>query len=148
MAPGKGCDNLEIRVTPSGSERGYVAYALGILQSGRQTQSLQGSDSLPCQRTSNHGRDPPPQGSKTVVLWAVGTAMTKCVSVCEIVKRQRPGLHQWTQISSMTEAVVSCPASFAPFYTVSRPTLNFFHAMVCQGAHKRRRRCIPPNKHT
>jgi hypothetical protein len=113
MAPGKGCDKHEIRVTPAGSEKNYVTYALGILQSDRHTQDLQGAGSLSCQQTSNRSGAHHPQGSKTVVLWAVGNAMTKCVSVCEIVKRQQPGLYQWTQISSMTETMVSDGGSFA-----------------------------------
>lgn len=70
-----------LHVTASGRERNYVRYALRILRG--QGDAVAGI------------------GKGVVRLWASGAASTKCVSVCEIVKREMGGtLHQWTSISS------------------------------------------------
>jgi hypothetical protein len=76
---GKNC----VHVTTSGKEANYVRYALGILKGEGDGGGQLG------------------RGGSKVQLWAVGKAATKCVSVCEIVKRECGGrLHQWTGISS------------------------------------------------
>lgn len=70
-----------VHVTTSGKEANYVRYALGILK--------------------GEGEGVGQRGGSKVQLWAVGKAATKCVSVCEIVKREcGESLHQWTGISS------------------------------------------------
>jgi hypothetical protein len=104
MAPGKGCkDEHEIRVTSSGSEKVYIAYALELLKEESQDSRDDKSEAHACQKSKPKKST---EMAKTAVLWATGNAMTKCVSVCEIIKRQRPGIHQLTQISSIEQHAV------------------------------------------
>ena len=56
-----------VRVTASGSLRSYVAYALGALRE---------------------------RGAPRVTLRAAGRAVSKAVTVAEVIKRREQGLHQ------------------------------------------------------
>jgi len=66
----------EVRVTAQGRRRNYITYAIALLT-----------------RT-----DTPPEES--ITLKAMGQAITKTVSVAEIVKRRVEGLHQNTVLDS------------------------------------------------
>ncbi len=63
----------EIRITSSGKEKNYIGYALKILGD---------------------------KSCETIILSGMGSAITKTISIAEILKRKVPGLHQWTRIES------------------------------------------------
>ncbi|RLN16300.1 putative pentatricopeptide repeat-containing protein [Panicum miliaceum] len=65
----------EIRITAQGLIRNYVSYATSLLQERR---------------------------IKEIVLKAMGQAISKSVAVAEIIKKRIPGLHQDTNISSVS----------------------------------------------
>ncbi|GAA0153992.1 hypothetical protein Leryth_002696 [Lithospermum erythrorhizon] len=65
----------EIRITAQGIIRNYISYATSLLQ-----------DKM----------------AKEIVLKAMGQAISKTVSIAEIIKKRYPGLHQETAISSTT----------------------------------------------
>ncbi|KJE92837.1 hypothetical protein CAOG_03734 [Capsaspora owczarzaki ATCC 30864] len=60
-----------VRITPHGSMKGFISYALRQLEETEATE---------------------------IVLHAIGAAVNRGISVAEIVKRKYPGLHQNTQI--------------------------------------------------
>eukprot|EP00252_Welwitschia_mirabilis_P007420 TRINITY_DN1875_c0_g1_i1.p1 TRINITY_DN1875_c0_g1~~TRINITY_DN1875_c0_g1_i1.p1 ORF type:complete len:313 (+),score=50.77 TRINITY_DN1875_c0_g1_i1:404-1342(+) len=63
----------EIRITRQGMPRNYIAYATTLFRERNATE---------------------------IVLKAMGNAISKTVSIAEIIKRRIPGLHQNTEISS------------------------------------------------
>ena len=67
-------EGSEIRITASGKERNYIGYAAKILEE---------------------------KGLDTIVLTGMGSAITKTITVAEILKRRIPNLHQWTEIESL-----------------------------------------------
>jgi DNA-binding protein len=73
-------EGSEIRVTASGKERNYIGYASKLIEE---------------------------KGLDTVVLTGMGSAITKTITVAEILKRRIPDLHQWTEIESREAQVLS-----------------------------------------
>lgn len=63
----------EIRITTQGMPRNYITYAMTLLRE---------------------------KGASDIILKAMGRAISKTVTIAEIIKRRIPGLHQNTEISS------------------------------------------------
>ena len=63
-----------------------------------------------CKRLTVAGEVGSGAGQSTVVLTAMGSAINKCITVAEILKRRVAGLHQWNQIQSVM-LEVSAPRS-------------------------------------
>ncbi len=72
-------EGSEIRVTASGKERNYIGYASKLIEE---------------------------RELDTVVLTGMGSAITKTITVAEILKRRIPDLHQWTEIESREAQVL------------------------------------------
>jgi len=74
----------EIRITALGRRKNYISYALNLLdpqtEEGATGQAIQKHD--------------------TILLKAMGRAITKTVAIAEIIKRRIEGLHQLTEIES------------------------------------------------
>ena len=66
-------EGSEIRITSSGKERNYIGYAVKLMEE---------------------------KELETVVLTGMGSAITKSITVAEILKRRILNLHQWTEIES------------------------------------------------
>ncbi|XP_019188253.1 PREDICTED: uncharacterized protein LOC109182559 isoform X2 [Ipomoea nil] len=83
----------EIRVTSHGLVRNYVYYATTLLQERR---------------------------TKDIVLKALGRAISKTVTIAELIKKRFPGLHQDTAISSVSITDVWEPIDEAGLETVEK----------------------------
>jgi len=70
----------EIRITALGRRKNYISYALNLLD----PQEVDGNG----------------QSHDTILLKAMGRAITKTVAIAEIIKRRIEGLHQVTEIES------------------------------------------------
>ncbi|KAJ3673904.1 hypothetical protein LUZ60_005896 [Juncus effusus] len=73
--PESAINENEIRITAQGPIRNYLNYATSLLQE---------------------------KGAKEIVFKAMGQAISKTVSIVEIIKKNIPGLHQDTSISSVS----------------------------------------------
>jgi len=73
----------EIRITALGRRKNYISYALNLLDP-----------------PSEDGEGAPPAKHDTILLKAMGRAITKTVAIAEIIKRRIEGLHQLTEIES------------------------------------------------
>jgi DNA-binding protein len=72
-------EGSEIRITSSGKERNYIGYAVKLMEE---------------------------KELDTVVLTGMGSAITKTITVAEILKRRIVDLHQWTEIESREVQVI------------------------------------------
>jgi len=75
----------EMRITTQGKIRNYITYANALFT------VCKGLD-----------RDSPSQekNSQVISLLAMGKAISKAISIAEIIKKRVPGLHQTTEIGS------------------------------------------------
>lgn len=71
-----------------------------------------------CKRLTVAGEVGSGAGQSTVVLTAMGSAINKCITVAEILKRRVAGLHQWNQIQSVMLEVSAprSPCLLGPIY--------------------------------
>ena len=71
-----------------------------------------------CKRLTVVGEVGSGAGQSTVVLTAMGSAINKCITVAEILKRRVAGLHQWNQIQSVMLEVSAprSPCLLGPIY--------------------------------
>lgn len=72
----------EVRITHEGAPKGYIGYALALFEE---------------------------RGARAIALKAMGRAISKAVSVCEVLKRRLPNLHQYTEIGSLALKEVWAP---------------------------------------
>lgn len=82
----------EIRVTSQGPTRKYISYAVALLDPSLATQAENEENEAENQA--------PPEQYDQIVLKALGKAISKTVTIAEVVKRRVPNLHQITDIES------------------------------------------------
>jgi DNA-binding protein Alba len=85
----------EVRITAKGMPRNYVAYAITLVEE---------------------------KGASDIILKAMGRAISKAVTVAEILKRRIPGLHQTTEISSADVNYIVGTSEERPIYVGNNQT--------------------------
>lgn len=93
----------ELRITQQGKPRNYITYAMKLLNGTADTSTgVVGTASKGVDSKAPSGQSDGSlmkDGTKTVVLKAMGRAVNKAVTIAEILKRKAP-LHQITALSS------------------------------------------------
>jgi hypothetical protein len=82
----------EVRITAQGKRKNYISYSLNKLNGVAASSETNEKGEVK--------QIPEMKAERSIVLKAMGRAMTKAVTVAEIVKRRVAGLHQITAIDT------------------------------------------------